>query len=171
MHRPRVACGALLAGATALALSACGSSSNTTTSSSGAANQPRAAPTSAAANSGSSFCTQVAAMVAQLGHLTTGIYSTSPGATPDVAAFKQLFAVVDSAVDALDSSAPSEIASAFHTLRAAYDPANAQVQSATTFAQVSAALSGLSVPSISSADKSITTYMTSSCGIGATPTP
>ncbi len=169
MHRPRVASGALLAGAIALALSACGSS--TTSSSSAATTQPTSAPTSAAANSGSSFCTQVGTVMAQLSHLSTGFSGASPGATPDVASLKQLIATADAAIDALDSSAPGDIASAFHTLRAAYDQANSQVQSATTIEQIAPAMAGFAAPAVATAGRSITAYMTTSCGITASPSP
>jgi hypothetical protein len=110
-------------------------------------------------------------MVTQLTHLSAGLFNASPGATPNVVAYKQLIAGITSAIDALDSSAPSEIASAFHTLRAAFDQANTQAQSATTFTQVGAATSAISAPAVQTADTAITSYMKSSCGIGATPTP
>jgi hypothetical protein len=110
-------------------------------------------------------------MVTQLSHLSAGLFNASPGATPNFVAYKQLIAGVTSAIDGLDSSAPSEIASAFHTLRAAFDQANTQAQSATTFAQVGAATGAISAPAVQSADTAITAYMKSSCGIGVTPTP
>lgn len=167
MNRPLTAAGTFLAVAAALVLGACGSSNNTTTSSGGTA--PTATPAPAGGNSGSSFCLQGAAAVAQLSHISAGFASTTPGATPDVASIKQLFATADSGVDALDSSAPSEISAAFHTLRAAYDQANSQVQAATSLEQLSAAVDGLSSASISSADDQITNYMKNTCGI--TPSP
>jgi len=168
VHRLPIAPGAFLAGAAVLALSSCGSSS---TPSSGAATAvSTATPTSAAANGGSSFCVQAAAAVAQLSHTSAGFTHVSPGATPDVTSLKQLFATAASAIDALDSSAPSEIASAFHSLRAAYDTATAKVQSATTIQGVSAALSGISAASVSTAGTQITDYLKNSCGI-AKPTP
>jgi hypothetical protein len=166
VHRPLFASGAFLTAAAALLLSSCGSSNATP---SGTATSAPSA-TSAPANAGSSFCVQAAGTVAQLAHISTGFAAVSPGATPNVASLKQLFSTADSAVDALDSSAPSAIASAFHTLRSAYDTANAQVQSATTIEQLSAAVSGISVASVSAAGEQITGYMQSSCGI-ATPTP
>lgn len=113
---------------------------------------------------------QAAAAVAQLAHISAGFAAATPGATPSVASIKQLFATADSAVDTLDSSAPSEISSAFHTLRAAYDQANAQVQSVTTIQGLSSALSGLSTASLHTSDAQITSYLQTSCGI-ATPSP
>lgn len=168
MNRPLTAAGTFLAVAAALALGACGSSNNTTTSSSGGT-APTATPAPAGGNSGSSFCVQGAAAVAQLSQIGRGFASTTPGATPSVASIKQLFATADSAVDALDSSAPSEISSAFHTLRAAYDQANSQVQAATTLDQLSAALDGLDTTSLHSADDQITNYMQNTCGISPSP--
>ncbi len=53
---------------------------------------PTATPAPAGGNSGSSFCLQGAAAVAQLSHISAGFASTTPGATPDVASIKQLFA-------------------------------------------------------------------------------
>jgi hypothetical protein len=110
-------------------------------------------------------------MMAQLSHLSTGFSGASPGATPEIASLKQLIATADAAIDALDSSAPGEIAPAFHTLRAAYDQANSQVQSATTLQQLGPAVSGLGAPAVATADASITAYMTTSCGITARPSP
>jgi hypothetical protein len=169
MHRPQRVCGALLAGAAVLALGACGSSNNTTSSS--GANQATAAPTSAAANSSSSFCTQSASLLAQLAHLSAGLFSASPGATPDVTAYKQLLGNVVAAIDILDTTAPSEIASAFHTLRAAFDQANTQIQSATTIAQIGTATGAIAAPAVQTASTAITAYFKTSCGIGATSTP
>jgi hypothetical protein len=168
MHRPLVASGALLIGSAVLALSGCGSSN--TTSSGAGTSAPTSAPTSAGANSGSAFCVQAAAAVAQLQHIGAGFAATTPGATPSVASIKQLFATADSAIDTLDSSAPSQISSAFHTLRAAYDQANSQVQAATTIEGLSGALSGLSSTSLTTADDQITAYLQTSCGISS-PSP
>ncbi len=101
---------------------------------------------------------------------------TSPGATPSVTAYKQLFATGASAIDSLDSQAPSDIASAFHTFRAAYDQANTQAQAATTFAQFGAVGAAFNTPAVTSASTQITAYMQGKCGItpapsAATPTP
>ena len=160
MRSPLAATVTLVAGAAVLALSACGSSSPGTTTPT-----PTNAPTSAAANSGSGFCLQAATAVSQLSKVGAGLASTTPGATPSVASFQQLFAAATSAIDALDSTAPSQIASAFHTLRSAYDQANTQVHAATTFDQMSSSLDALNTTAISSADTQVTTYLQTSCGI------
>ena len=170
MHRPRLVSGAIAVGAAVLVLSGCGSSSPTSSTSGTAAPTVPTVATSSAAKSGTAFCVQAAATVAQLAHISAGFAAVTPGATPSVTSIKQLFATADSAVDTLDSSAPSEISSAFHTLRAAYDQANSRVQGAATIQDLSTALTGLSTTALTTADTQITTYLQTSCGI-ATPSP
>jgi hypothetical protein len=167
MHRRVFAGIAVLVAAAALGLSACGGSSSTPSSS--AAGTSSSAGT-VPANSGSSFCTQAASIVAQFAHIGSTFQGTTPGATPNVNAFKQLIATVASAIDSLDSSAPGEIASAFHVLRSAYDQASSQVQSATSLAQVGSALTPLDAAAVKSSATTVKTYLQNSCGI-TTPSP
>jgi hypothetical protein len=106
----------------------------------------------------------------QLSHVGTGLFAgLSPGATPSLTAYKQLIATTTSAIDGFDNAAPSAIAPAFHTLRAAYDQANTAVQSATSLQDISAAFTSLSSQAVKDAGTAITTYMTSTCGIVPSP--
>jgi hypothetical protein len=113
--------------------------------------------------SGGSFCTQAANDAAQLSHLSSGL--VTPGATPNVAAVKQLIATLDQAVDSLDSAAPSEIASDFHTLRSAYDQAASEAQSASTFQQLATVFTKLDNASLKSAATHVEDYFKNTCGI------
>jgi hypothetical protein len=150
-----------------LSLIGCGSSSPSST--------PTAAPLSSTTPlvsipAGSSFCSSAAGIGAQLSHVSTGLFAgLSPGATPSLSAYKQLIATVSAAIDGFDNAAPSAIASAFHTLRAAYDQANTVVQNATSLQDISAAFTSLSTQAVKDASSAITTYMTSSCGIAPSP--
>jgi hypothetical protein len=103
--------------------------------------------------------------------VSSGFLSASPGATPDVNAYKQLFATATTAIDGLAGSAPSEISTQFQTLRSAYDQLNSQIQGVTSFTQLGTAFSTLGTPAVSSAAKAITAYMTNTCGFKPTPTP
>jgi hypothetical protein len=73
-------------------------------------------------------------------------------------------------LDSLDSSAPSEIASDVHIVRAALDQANSQVQSASTLEQLSSAFAALSAPAVAAAGMHIGTYVSTACGISSTST-
>jgi len=168
MHRRFFAATPLVALATTLALAACGSS-NSSSSSSGAGSS--AGASSSIAVGGGSFCDQTRSVIAQISQLGKSLVPTTPGATPNVAAFKQLIGTVTSAIDQLDGSAPGEIASAFHTFRAAYDQANTTVQSATTFDQMSNAFSNTDTPAVKSAGDQITAYLKNTCGINPSATP
>jgi hypothetical protein len=108
-------------------------------------------------------------MEAQISHLATGLGGTTPGATPSIKTFQPLYATIASAIDSLDGQAPSEIASAFHTFRSAFDQANSQLQAATSLAQLSSVFAGLSTPSVKAAGDSITAYMKGTCGIKPSP--
>jgi hypothetical protein len=158
--------GALVAIAAGLSLSGCGSSSASTPT-----------PTAAVGNNSSPFCTQAGLVVTEIAGLGSALAQTTPGATPDVNAFKQLIAKGATAFDSLDSQAPSDIASAFHTLRMAYDQASTAAQSATSIDQLSTVFASFSTPAVTSAGSEITAYMVSKCGFtpGAatapTPTP
>lgn len=154
--------GGLIAAAAALSLSACGSSSNAT---------PTVAP---AGNNSSSFCTQAGVLVTQFAGLGAALSPTTPGAVPSLTALKQFFAAGATALDSMDSQAPTEIASAFHTLRTAYDQANTSVQSATTVDQLSTVFTSFNTPSLTAASSQVTAYMQSKCGItpaASTPAP
>jgi hypothetical protein len=164
LHRRLFASGPFLVLAAALTLAACGGSS--ATSSSGGSGSS----SSAISAGGGSFCDQTRTVIAQLGQLGKAIVP-SPGATPDVTSYKQLLSTVAAAIDVLDGSAPSEIASDFHTFRAAYDQATTQVQSATTFTEVSAAFTTLSTPAVKAAGDHISAYLQTSCGINPSATP
>ncbi len=175
MRRPLITAYAVLATGAGLALSSCGGSSST--SSPAAGTSPTASGTSSTPTSqpisggGGSFCQQILTFVGQIRQIGSGAFGgASPGATPNPTAYKQFFATITSAVDSLDGSAPGEIASSFHTLRASYDQANAVVQNATTFEQMASAFSGLDSPAIKGANTNVQNYLTSTCGL-ATPTP
>lgn len=165
MPRSPFPAGALIAVAAALALSGCGSSSATTPT-----------PTAAVGNNSSAFCTQAG----QVDTALTGVGSAlaqTPGATPDLNTLKQLIATGANAFDSLDSQAPSDIASAFHTLRTAYDQANTAAQSATSVDQLSTTFASFGTPAVASAASEITAYIVTKCGFtpgastAATPTP
>jgi hypothetical protein len=157
----------VLALATGLALAGCGSSN-----SSGGTSTPTATPTSTGTISGGggSFCDQTRSVIAQVKQLSKAVV-TSPGATPDVTAFKQLLTAITSAIDSLDGSAPGEIATAFHTFRTAYDQANTAAQSATTYAQVGTAFSAIDTPAVKAAGDQITLYLKNTCGINPSASP
>jgi hypothetical protein len=161
------AAAAVLAAVAGVAISSCGGSSSSPSPSGAAAVQTTAPPITVP---GGSFCTQAVGFAAQLAAVSHGFSSVSPGATPSVTAFKQLIAAADSAIDSLDSSAPSAIATSFHTLRTAYDQANAQVQSVTSFQQLSTAFASFSAPAVKDAGTAITSYMQTTCGI-VSPSP
>lgn len=111
--------------------------------------------------------------MAQFAHVGSAFAVTSPGATPNVNAFKQLLASGTSAIDSLDSQAPSEIASAFHIERVAYDQANAQAQSASTIADVGKVFASFGQPAVKSAASQVSAYISAKCGIapGGATTP
>lgn len=161
MHRPSFITGSLLVLSGGVALGACGSSSPSSTTTSTSSSSTTTSSISVPA--GSSFCTQVATAVAQFGQIGSA-FRSSPGAVPSVATIKQTIAAEASLLDSLDSSAPSQIKSAFDTLRNAVDQANSQVQNATTLQDLSGAFSSLNGPAISSAGTAITSYLQSSCG-------
>jgi hypothetical protein len=167
MHRPSFAAGAVLAGTAALVLSACGGSSSP--SSSGSSSSASTPTPSALSNVGGSFCNQAAGYAAQFSHLGSGLFT--PGATPSVTGVKQVIAEVDQAVDSLDSSAPGEIASDFHALRAAYDQANSRAQAATTFQQLETVFSGLDNTALKASSTRVEDYFKNTCHISTTPTP
>jgi hypothetical protein len=155
----------VLALATGLALAGCGSSNSSGGTST-------ATPTSAGTISGGggSFCDQTRSVIAQVKQLSTAVVA-SPGATPDVTAFKQLLTAITSAIDSLDGSAPGEIATAFHTFRTAYDQANTAAQSATTYAQVGTAFSAIDTPAVKAAGDQISLYLKNTCGINPSASP
>ncbi len=166
MRRRGFAAGVVVAVLSGLALSGCGSSSPSPT--------PTPTPQSSSTPSfsvpaGSSFCSAAANIAAQLSHAGTSAFGLSPGATPSLTAYKQLIATATAAIDGFDNAAPSAIASAFHTLRAAYDQANTAVQSATSLQGMATAFTSLSTQAVKDASTAITAYMTSSCGIAPSP--
>jgi len=171
MHRHRLAVGALTALAAGYALVACGGSSSPS-SSNGTSTSTSSSTSSSGSISvgGGSFCDQTRSVVAQVGQLAHSL-TPSPGATPDISGFKQLLGTVTSAIDTLDGSAPSDISSAFHTFRSAYDQANSQVQSATTFQQMGTAFSSIDTASVKAADSQITAYLQHTCGINPSASP
>ncbi len=156
-----------LAVACTLLVAACGSSS----SSSSSGGSSSSASSSALTNSGGSFCDQTRSFVAQLGQLSKSLTSTTPGATPNVSAFKQLYGAVTSAIDQLDSSAPGEIASALHTMRGAYDAANGKVQSANTLQEMSTGLQSIDTAAVKTAGTQVQDYLKNTCGINPSATP
>ena len=152
--------------AAGLALSACGGSSG----SSGGSSSNGGGGGSINVGNGS-FCDQTKSAIAQIEQLGKSFTPTSPGATPNVQGFKTLIAQLTSAIDQLDGNAPGEIASAFHTLRAAYDQANTQVQTATTLEQIGTAFQTVDTNAVKAAGDQITTYLKNSCGINPSATP
>jgi len=171
MSRSGFTAGLVAAAIAGAVLSACGSSTPTasTSSSGGAAATQSSVPTLSVP--GGSFCGQVVGLGAQMQHVSSGLVSASPGATPDVNAYKQLFATATAAIDGLAGSAPSQISTQFQTLRTAYDQLNSQIQGVTSFAQLGTAFSTLGTPAVTSAAKAVTAYMTNTCGLKSTPTP
>ena len=170
MKRSGFAAGAFLAAVTSLALTGCGgsSSSPTTSSGGGGGSTPTSTP-AVSVPAGSSFCLQSVSMSAQLSKLGSSLYSVSPGATPSVTAFKQLIAASVSLIDGLDGSAPSEIASSFHTLRNAYDQVNTKVQSVTSLEQLTPIFSSLATQPVKDAGTAVTAYLQRTCGAAPSP--
>jgi hypothetical protein len=154
MPRPIFSAGLLIAVAAGLSLSGCGSSSTSTPT-----------PTAAVGNNSSAFCTQAGVVVAGFANLATTLTPASPGATPNLTTFKQLIASGAAALDSLDSQAPSEIASAFHTFRTAYDQANTAAQAATTIDQFTNVFAPFNAPGVTTASTQIEAYLASKCGI------
>jgi hypothetical protein len=170
MSRSGFTAGLVAAAIAGAVLSGCGSSTPTASSSGGGGATQSSVPTLSVPG-GSSFCGQVVGLGAQLQHVSSGLLSTTPGATPNVNAYKQLFATATAAIDGLAGSAPSEISTQFQTLRTAYDQLNSQIQGVTTFTQLGTAISTLGTPAVTSAAQAITAYMTNTCGFKSTPTP
>lgn len=168
MRHRRSAVVPFLALATGLAMAGCGGSSSSSSSASGGASGT-STPTSISVGGGS-FCDQTRSAIAQVTQLSHAITPTSPGATPDVMAFKQLIATIASAIDALEGSAPAEIASAFHTFRVAYDKAAAQAQTATTLTDLGNSFKVVGTPEVKAAGTQIRGYLQNTCGITPTPT-
>jgi len=157
-RRSQVTC-ALLSGAVAAAIAGCGSNASTSAT---------ATPTPSIGSGASTpFCQQAAQVAAQLTSLSAGLVGTTPGATPSVTTYQQIFASTAQAIDSLDGSAPSEIANAFHVVRAAYDQANTEVQAATSSADLGTAMSALSSSTLTTANTTISNYFTNVCGISA----
>jgi hypothetical protein len=155
----------VIALAAGFALAGCGSSN-----SSGGTSTPTPTSAGTISGGGGSFCDQTRSVIAQVKQLSKTVVA-SPGATPDVTAFKQLLTAITSAIDSLDSSAPGEIATAFHTFRTAYDQANTQAQSATTFQQVGTAFSAIDTPAVKAAGDQINLYLKNTCGINPSASP
>ncbi|MDQ2960985.1 MAG: hypothetical protein M3R48_08060 [Candidatus Dormibacteraeota bacterium] len=163
MYRPSFVAGLVLAATAAIGLSACGSSSTSST--------PNPTATANAggggSDSGSSFCQQAKQVGSRLTSLSAGLVGTSPGATPSLDAYKQLFASTAQAIDGLDGNVPGQISSQFHQVRAAYDQAIQQIQSATSLESMSAALTSIGGASLQAANTAISNYFTSVCGISS----
>lgn len=155
---------AVVAVAAGLSLAGCGGSST-----------PTPTPTVATiGNNSSAFCTQAGTVAAGFANLGSALAPTSPGAVPSLTTIKQIIAAGAGALDALDSQAPSEIASAFHTFRMAYDQANTAAQSATSVDQLGNVFQAFSAAAVTSASTQITAYLASKCGItpaASTPAP
>jgi hypothetical protein len=166
VHRSSIIVGALLLVGGGAMLSGCGSSTSTSSSGGSVSSGSSSSVPGSISVAGGPFCTQVASVISQFAQLGAA-FQTAPGATPNVNTFKQLIATEAQVIDQLDSSAPGEIASAFHTLRSAIDQANSQVQSATTFAQIGAAFSSFSSSAVTTANTAITNYFKNSCGISS----
>jgi hypothetical protein len=167
VRHPILSVGASVAVAAGLALSACGSSSS-----------PTPTPKAAVGNNSSAFCTQAGVVVAGFANLGTTLAPTSPGAVPNLTSIKQVIATGAAALDSLDSAAPSEIASAFHTFRTAYDQANSAAQAATTIDQFTNVFAPFNTPAVTAASTRIESYLATKCGItpsassaAATPSP
>jgi hypothetical protein len=155
--------------AAGLAISACGSS-NSSTSSNGSSSSGSSS-SGGLTNTGGSFCDQTKSFIAQLAQLSKNYQSNAASATPNVNSFKQLFGAVTSAIDQLDSSAPGEIASAFHTMRAAYDQANSKAQGASSLNEIGTDFQGVSTQQVTAAGDQISAYLKNTCGINPSATP
>lgn len=154
MRHPILSTGGLATIAAGLMLSGCGSSST-----------PTPTPPPAVGNNSSAFCTQAGVVVAGFANLATTLTPSSPGAAPNLTTFKQLIASGAAALDSLDSQAPGEIASAFHTFRTAYDQANTAAQAATTIDQFTNVFAPFNTPAVTTASNQIEAYLAGKCGI------
>ncbi len=136
----------------------------------GSSSTPTPTPTPAAVGSNSApFCSQAGAVVTQVENLGAAFAGSAPGATPSVATIQQLLSSGASAIDSLESQAPSQITAGLHTLRTAYDQASARAQSATTAEQIASVVATFTTPAVSNAIQQVTTYLASACGM--TPAP
>lgn len=170
MRCPSSVVGGVLAALVVVVVSACGGSSTTSPAASGsAASSSSAAATSA--GGGGSWCQQAAAFIAQERSLATQVYSNSPGATPNVVAFQQIIASATQSIDSLDASVPAEIATQFHQIRAEYDRVNPQVQSATSFQQMTQLIGSLGDASLKASNTAVQDYFTHTCGLNAGESP
>jgi hypothetical protein len=161
MRRPLFVVAVTICAGAGLALSACGGSSNN-----GSSNSNNGG---GGGGSGSGFCQQAAQAVSQFAQIGAQVSqqfeNTSPGASPDVSTFKSFMQSADSAIDQLDSEAPSAIASSFHTLRQAMDQASSNLQSVSSFDQITNALAPLNTQDVQTASTQVDNYMQQTCGI------
>ena len=167
MRRRALAPAVIATSVIGLSMVACGGSNSSSSSGSNGGSSP----TATIQVGGGSFCDKTRSVIAQVSQLGKTLTPVTAGATPDVNGFKQLIATIASAVDALDGSAPGEIAPAFHTFRAAYDDASSKVQGATSFEQVTTALSSIDSTAVKSAGDQISSYLKTTCGINPSPAP
>jgi hypothetical protein len=101
-----------------------------------------------------------------------GTSLTPAGGTPaqELANLKQVMAADASAFDSLASSAPSEIAADFQTLRAAFDQMNSSIQSATSIEQLATVVAPLDTPAVKAAGDHLNAYGKTVCGITSATT-
>jgi hypothetical protein len=151
----------------ALAASACGSSSSRTptpaSSSAGASTTaPTPTATVAAVGGGGSLCQQAASYRSEAAQVTAAF--AQPGAN-ELANMKQLIGLAAQAIDSLDGQAPSAIASAVHTLRAAFDQVNTNVQGLTTFSaqSIQAVFAPIQTAAVKAASTQVTDYFKTAC--------
>lgn len=161
MKRPLSLAAAAVGAAALMALSACGGSGNSSNSGGSSGGN--------SGGGGGDFCSQAQNAVNQFTQIGQQFNNQGSGQTPSVQSFKQLFASATQVFDQLDSSAPSAIASDFHTLRTAMDQANSQAQNATTMEQLSSAYQPFSSQQVQTASDHVDTYMRDTCHI--TPQP
>jgi hypothetical protein len=159
---------ALVAVVAALGASACGSSSSPTptpaSSSAGASTTaPTASATVAAVSGGGSLCQQGNAYRSEAAQMTAAL--GRPGAN-ELTTLKQVIGLAAQAIDTLDGEAPSAIASSVHTLRAAFDQVNTNVQGLTTFSAQSAqaVFAPVETAAVKAASTAVADYFKGTCG-------
>ncbi|HET9051867.1 MAG TPA: hypothetical protein VFO60_09190 [Candidatus Dormibacteraeota bacterium] len=98
--------------------------------------------------------------IAQVSALDRGL----AGAASTLPRFKDLIAQDDSVVDGLDAHPPASVAADVHTLRAAFDQVNANVQSAAALKDLSGAFAPFGAAAVATAISDLNTYGTTTCG-------
>jgi putative hemolysin len=162
-----------------LGVAACSSGSNsaspTTTKASSGSTATTAARTGGS-NPNSAFCKGLAQQSATETTLSTGLSDAMK--TNDLATIKTAFKTFLDAtqvglqkVTSAASSAPANVKAAFKTITDSYAQIKASVAGASSVAQIQSSLTSLtSAPAATSADTTISAYVTGQCGVAATST-